>query len=197
LSIGHWTARVAALLVGCILLVTPALADPREDALKEMRPATGIEGEPTSFWSSWPTLLIYGGLGLVAIALGAGLAIRLARGGTKNVVLSAQQAALRDLKRIEGLQLTEKGELTRYVTELSNVVRRFLENRYQIAATRQTTPEFLETMRTSRALTPDQQTLLREFLEQCDQAKFAGATPSAEQSQTLAKAARRLVEQAT
>jgi hypothetical protein len=183
------------LLAVCLLPVgVYGQTDPREEVVKQMRPASGIEAEPTNWWSSWPTWLMVAGVGLAAIALGALAALRLARDRRKTAAVTAHQAALQELRHLEALDLPVKGEVDRFHTELSAVMRRYLERRYRIAATQQTTQEFLETMRHSQRLQPNQQILLREFLEQCDLAKFAGLSPSPDQCRDMVESARRFVE---
>src|SRR5262249_20238867 len=91
--------------------------------------------------------------------------------------------------------LTIPGAAERYHTLLSDVVRGYLEKRFEVLASRQTTPEFLEAMRGSPQLTAPQQDLLREFLRRCDLAKFARANPSPEECRAAAAMARDFVEQ--
>jgi hypothetical protein len=83
----------------------------------------------------------------------------------------------------------------RYHTLLSDIVRRYLELRFQLHAPQQSTDEFLEAMRRSPRLTAEQEGLLRDFLRQCDLAKFARAGFSAEECQAAARVARTFVEQ--
>ena len=52
--------------------------------------------------------------------------------------------------------------------ELSDVVRTYLENRFDMRAPELTTEEFLESVSDSPDLTRDHQTLLRQFLRQAD-----------------------------
>ncbi len=85
--------------------------------------------------------------------------------------------------------------MARFHTELSDVVRRYLELRFQLRAPRQTTAEFLESMRDAPQLTGEQQALLRDLLERCDLAKFARAAAPPEECQAAAAMARTFVQQ--
>ena len=58
---------------------------------------------------------------------------------------------------------------------MSGVLRHYLEKRFGLPATEQTTTEFLDGLRRSTLLTAEQQEALRAFLGQCDLAKFARA----------------------
>jgi hypothetical protein len=103
--------------------------------------------------------------------------------------------ALAELDRIDGLGLPEAGDVERYHTLLSDVVRGYLERRYRLPASRQTTPEFLKAVAAAGLLTPARQAVLGGFLERCDLAKFARAGYSADECRAAAAMARELVEQ--
>lgn len=163
-----------------------------------MRPPSGIEPEPHAWWEDWPTLMIVAGVSLLGIAAGAGLAIKLANRKKPPTAVpgpSPHRWALQELARIEASPLAQRGNFEAYHTQLSNVIRRYIEQRFQLAATKQTTPEFLAKMRSAACLATDQQALLRDFLERCDLVKFGGVTPTLQQSVELATAARRFVQQ--
>jgi hypothetical protein len=107
--------------------------------------------------------------------------------------LSPQQTALRELERANELPLATARDVERYHTYLSDIVRRYLERRFQLPASRQTTAEFLAAMDQSSYLNAEQQALLRNFLARCDLGKFAPITPSAEECRATADMARRLL----
>jgi hypothetical protein len=82
-------------------------------------------------------------------------------------------------------------ELTRLDTEIttldpheaafriSRILRGFLERQYGLRACRQSTEEFLVSTAQQRLFDPRQKERLQEFLESCDQLKFARATIAA------------------
>src|SRR5262249_43265718 len=105
--------------------------------------------------------------------------------------------AARELDRIEAQGLPEAGELERYHTLLSDVVRVYLERRFSLPASHQTTAEFLDTMRPAPRPTPAQPGPLRDFLERCDMAKFARAAPTPEECRAVAAMARGFVQETT
>jgi hypothetical protein len=111
--------------------------------------------------------------------------------------LTPHEWAARELARIEALGLPAAGEVERFHTLVSDLVRFYLERRFQLPASHQTTAEFLETMRRAPQLTAAQQGLLRDFLGRCDMAKFARAAPSAEECAAVAGMARSFVEETT
>jgi hypothetical protein len=159
----------------------------------QQRDITGIVTTPPP--PSWPTWLLWVGAGLVAIAVGLGAGQLLRRRLGRTPPLTAVQWARQELDRIEGERLPEAGEVERYHTEVSDVVRRYLEKQFRLRARRQTTAEFLEAMHKAPQLQPAQQALLRDFLERCDLAKFAKVAPPPEECREVGRMARALVEQ--
>ena len=77
---------------------------------------------------------------------------------------------------------------------LSAIVRRYLEQRYEIRAPELTTEEFLQVAIARPELSAEHRGLLRSFLERCDRVKFAGYRPDADESLATLKAARGFVE---
>jgi hypothetical protein len=103
--------------------------------------------------------------------------------------------ALDELARLEALGLPSAGEPERYHTLLSDTVRKYLELRVDVRATRQTTAEFLGRLGTEGRLSAEHLTLVREFLECCDLAKFAPTRATPEESRAAATLAHRIIEQ--
>jgi hypothetical protein len=83
----------------------------------------------------------------------------------------------------------------RFCTEVSNTLRYYIEERFQLRAPERTTEEFLVELQTSRHLTPDQKQSLREFLQSCDLVKFARFEPTETALRQLHDAALRLVDE--
>jgi uncharacterized protein DUF4381 len=101
------------------------------------------------------------------------------------------QWALQELGRLDASRPSDPAA---FHTALSDVVRRYLAERFDLPATRQTTAEFLETVRQSGRLSAEHQELLRDFLARCDLAKFAPVGASAEECREAAALARSFVE---
>ena len=76
--------------------------------------------------------------------------------------------ALRELEQVEKLQLPAAGQVERYYTSLSDILRAYLERRFQFDTPRQTTAEFLDALQHSSKLSPEQQDRLRDFLGRFD-----------------------------
>jgi hypothetical protein len=102
--------------------------------------------------------------------------------------------ALREIDRLERTALPPAESADAFHTRLSEVVRRYLAERFGLKALAQTTAEFLAAARKVPQL-GEREALLREFCECCDLAKFARAGLSAEDCRRSAALARTLVEQ--
>jgi hypothetical protein len=158
-----------------------------------MRPETGLEESPGDAGGWFPGLLALLGVIVLGGALGTAGALWLRRRGSRPHGLASDLTALLEIERLEREASQGRLVASHYAAELSRIVRTFLEERLSLAATRQTTPEFLASVQQSTILLPAQQRSLKEFLEQCDLVKFAGVQLQEEQRQALTAAARRVV----
>ncbi len=82
-----------------------------------------------------------------------------------------------------------------FCTEVSNTLRLYLEERFELRAPERTTEEFLVELQNSKHLTPDQKLSLGEFLQSCDLVKFARFEPTETNLRQLHDAALRLVDE--
>ena len=79
--------------------------------------------------------------------------------------------------------------------QLADVLRRFLESRLPLAATRQTTSEFLVSLRQVEGVDEKFVEKVGEVLSRCDLAKFAGVVPDHATCQTLLQNVREAIAQ--
>ena len=82
-----------------------------------------------------------------------------------------------------------------FCTEVSNTLRVYLEERFELRAPERTTEEFLVELQNSKQLTLDQKLSLGEFLQSCDLVKFARFEPTETNLRQLHDAALRLVDE--
>lgn len=87
------------------------------------------------------------------------------------------------LRMLDAAALPAAGKFGRYYVELSYVIRRYVEDRYQLHAPERTTPEFLAEATTSGLLTTEQQDQLAALLKLCDRVKFARYGSSVEEAE--------------
>lgn len=82
-----------------------------------------------------------------------------------------------------------------YFVQLSAIVRRYLEDAFNLRAPEQTTEEFIRSASTSQKLKVDHQQLVVGFLEQSDLVKFARYIPQSADMTAALDAALRLVDE--
>ena len=107
------------------------------------------------------------------------------------VVPTPRERALDLLARIE----TEIDKLTPYQFSIrvSDILRRYVTEQYQLPVTRQTSVEFLN-MLAATSFSGDEQSLLTDFLNRCDLIKFARYDATREDSRLLLNEANRFVK---
>jgi hypothetical protein len=159
-----------------------------------LRDITGIEPTPSlpPAPRHWPLWL---GMGLGGLALLGVVGWTVVRRGRRPSVPAPRLWALAELDRLEALDLPGQGEVGRYHALLAEVVRRYLDLRFQQQAPRQTTAEFLASLRRTALLSPGQLDLLQGLLERCDLAKFARVEFSVAECRAVGARARALVEE--
>ncbi|MBA3544748.1 MAG: DUF4381 domain-containing protein [Chthoniobacterales bacterium] len=108
------------------------------------------------------------------------------------VVPTPRQRALDLLARIE----TEIDKLSPYnfSIRVSDILRRYVTEQYQLPVTRQTSVEFLNTLAATSPFSADEQSLLSDFLNRCDLIKFARYDATREDSRLLLNEAERFVK---
>ena len=90
---------------------------------------------------------------------------------------------------------SDRAQMDAFFVELSGIVRRYLEDRFQLRSPELTTEEFLVVMSGSPDLSRDHQQLLRSFLGRADLVKFAHLVPEASDVDNSIQAARRFLEE--
>ncbi len=78
-----------------------------------------------------------------------------------------------ELDRLLREGLLDQGELDAFVTRLSGILRRYIENRFHLHAPERTTEEFYDDLKQSGALDQVWKNAIMEILRQSDLVKFA------------------------
>jgi hypothetical protein len=107
---------------------------------------------------------------------------------------SAYDIARSRLERLLAVP-ADQADVGEFYVELSSIVRRYLEDRFELRAPELTTEEFMESVQHAPVLSSSHQTLLREFLRQADLVKFAGVKPMEADIQKSIDAAKRFLEE--
>jgi len=77
---------------------------------------------------------------------------------------------------------------------VSDILRRYVTDQYQLPVTRQTSVEFLAALAKASPFSEDEKSLLEDFLNRCDLIKFARYDATVEDSRLLLDEATRFVE---
>ncbi len=99
------------------------------------------------------------------------------------------------LERLSKSDLLKKGRIKEYYTELSDIVRHYLENRFDLRAPEMTTEEFLVKARDTQEVSIEDRNLLRDFMLHCDLVKFAKYGPSDIEVRSSSGSAKKLIDQ--
>jgi len=110
-----------------------------------------------------------------------------------NRLPNLQQKALHELEKAK--QLISPEHSRAFSIAVSDTLRHFIESRFNLPSTRQTTPEFLQHLQTDTTLDlgPYRESL-QEFFTQCDFGKFSGNTLPPDQMTTIHQAAINVVK---
>jgi len=154
------------------------------DTTKAFKPIKEIVEVQFSIWDYWPVMLA------ALLLIGFGIFVwmyfyknkkaKMPVATTKVPPEKSHEKALRRLHELQEKQLWEQGRSKEYFSELSDIVRIYLEERFGITAMEQTTDELLALLKKQtdakaelRKLRPE----LKLILRTADLAKFAKANP--------------------
>jgi hypothetical protein len=161
------------------------LAEAAEDDIRDIRgPKSVVPGSS----------LVYGVLAAVfVVALCVAYLIwrrRHREALPRNLTLAEQT-----LERLEATRpLMSPATAREFGIAASEVIRSYIENRFDVIATQRTTEEFLQTLlQSSNEALARHRALLAEFLQQCDFVKFAGASLAVADMEALFQSARSFV----
>lgn len=157
------------------VLYPPAAADRQIEDIKPI-----IE-EPLRWTDFWPLYLALG------LALLAGLGFWLYRRRSREVpppppavVVPAHERALQRLQELEQQRLWQQGRIKAYQSELTHILRRYLEEAFGVPALETTTRELDRALEKGNHLDAGQRQRLIGLLQIADMVKFARAEPTAD-----------------
>lgn len=104
------------------------------------------------------------------------------------VIIPADVTAIEELTKLNKQQLWQSGRIKEYQSELSEIIRRYAENRFNFIALELVTDEILKELKSR--LNTEQLANIRTLLQRADLTKFAKSKPNDsenEESMTLAK----------
>jgi hypothetical protein len=164
----------------------PAPAAAPNAATQDIRDIRGPKPIPSPWrWPAW----VAGGLALGALGYAAW------RWNRRRALAAAKlpyEIALDQLEAARALMQPENAR--EFSITVSEIVRHYIEDRFQVRAARRTTEEFLyDLLEPSDALLGSHRGLLADFLHHCDLAKFARWILSTEEMETMLQSARTFV----
>ncbi|HDZ69097.1 MAG TPA: hypothetical protein ENH43_01605 [Phycisphaerales bacterium] len=133
-----------------------------------------------SYWWLWAL----GAAGIVTAGIAGGLYLRQKRRAELiRIFRPAHEIAYEHLQALVKEDLVKKGKIKEFYEQISNILRHYIEYRFNLRAPEKTTEEFLIVLATTELLDADDKQDLEEFLKHCDLVKFAKHNPATEQIQ--------------
>ena len=101
------------------------------------------------------------------------------------ITIPAHEHAYNELRKLVAKKYIEKQEYKLFYYKISNILRHYIENRYNLHAPEQTTEEFLDIIykKEHGLFNSEQKELLKDFMVHCDMVKFTDIIPSTEEVQ--------------
>lgn len=179
---------------------TPRLFIEVESILEEGETARDIRDlkAPEVFKRDY-TIYLWILLGL-AIVIALTLALwayvrRKAREEVELVRRPAHEIAYEALERLRLMRLVEHGKVKEYYFALSEILRQYLEDRFELKAVEQTTEETVSHIEGTESISDETKDLTKQFLSETDLVKFAKYSPSADEIEWAQESAKRLVDE--
>jgi hypothetical protein len=180
------TAALAEVLSTVLSIALSAASTAAAEAVEDIRDIRG----PKYLLPPWllPAVIA----GAVLLALGAYGIWRWLRRRRRPRVLLPFEIVLQRLEEMRALMQPAKAR--EFSIAVSDVVRRYIEDRFSVTATHRTTEEFLhDLLESSHAPLAGHRALLSEFLQACDLVKFAGMSLTLQNMESLHHSARAFV----
>jgi hypothetical protein len=156
------------------LVVESALADDASSELADIKPMHKLPGRiPPWLWISALVALMAFVIGLLTSKV---MKNRSAERPAPPPI-PPHFIALRALDALKNKGLLENDECNPFYTELSLILRTYLEGRFNLNAPDETTEEIVEEMSKSAELSSTQRNILQDFMRQADMVKFAKGHP--------------------
>ena len=144
--------------------------------------------DPLTFWEKYQDFILIGVIGGLAICLIV-LGIRFYLKNRKNkipevepkVVVPADIAALEQLKELKAQELWQNSEVKEYYARLSEILRSYLEARFETNVLDKTTDEIIASLKFV-GIPQDQFPVLYQLLSSSDYVKFAKENPISQEN---------------
>jgi hypothetical protein len=184
-------------------ILTFSVEAPEVNLEEGIRAMKDIDEDPFSFWEKlWMWLKKYGlWIGLLLL-IGAVVGYYYYRHKNKDktpVIVQPElpfyEGLLMTLENIEQQELWQQNKHKEYYTEVTNVIRKFIEHKFEIATFEKTSYELLESLKLSAINKSDYQQLSSLF-SLSDMIKFAKSLPSPQENVQAIEIAKKLIKRA-
>jgi hypothetical protein len=98
-----------------------------------------------------------------------------------NVKYQPHELALMELEKLRTRKLWQAGKMKEYHTELTNILRKYIEDRFHLMAMESTSEEILDELGEKTIIRKEWREILREVLSMADLVKFAKYLPMPEE----------------
>lgn len=165
------------------------------DTTKAFKPIKSIRTVAWSFWDYW----IYFAAGTVLVLLAVGLFLYFRRRPKKPApapvvaVVPPYEIALQQLEQLKSEKVWQSGDIKQYYTRLTDILRTYFEQQFNIPALEQTSEELLLHIKPVTILN-QQREKLRSLLSLADLAKFAKLMPAPDEHESAMQHAQEIVE---
>ena len=102
--------------------------------------------------------------------------------------------ALKKLYDLNGKKLWQNNKVKMYYTDLSEIVREYIENRFNVPALEQTTIEIISSIQHKSEINSDQKAALKDLLQLSDMVKFAKFKTLADENSKMYESALNFIE---
>jgi hypothetical protein len=140
-------------------------------------------------------IILAGLLLLVVLGLSAGYFLKKNKEEKIIPKKPAHEIAYEQLEQLREKDYIGQARIKEYYTEISDIIRRYLENRFALRAPEMTTEEFLASARDAAELISEHKNLLKEFLLCCDLVKFAKYAPPLDEINSIFSSAKNFIDQ--
>ena len=146
---------------------------------------------PPVDYSLIPTWLVFLGT-FLALAFIGGIVWLISRRKRPVQIKSPRERTIELLERIaDEIEMLSPYQFS---IRVSDILRRYVTEQYNLPVTKQTSIEFLNIIRTASAFSEDEKELLKDFLDRCDLIKFARYEATTADSRLLLEEAMRFVK---
>ncbi len=150
------------------------------DTLTDINPMESVVSVPTKWYDIFPDwwLWIFVGLAAIGLVACAILLLRNKKGITQKQVkvTPPYELALMRLNDLQDKKLPQSGRDKEYYTELTDILRQYLDGRFGINAMEMTSTQIIDTLRRNKDTKPGSD-LMKQILEIADFVKFAKVRP--------------------